>query len=68
MSSDAERAPVRQAKIPTTARMGTFYDVGKPMFGELTLHPEAGFGICDPPEWDERLGALLREGRKRRVK
>jgi hypothetical protein len=45
-----------------------FYDVGKPIFGELTLHPEAGFGIFDPPEWDERLGALLREGRKRPVK
>jgi len=36
-----------------------FYDVGKPMFGELTLSPEAGYGTFDPPEWDERLGALL---------
>ena len=35
------------------------YDVGKPVFGELTLHPESGTGQFDPPEWDERLGALF---------
>lgn len=33
-----------------------FYDVGRPVFGEITLYPEAGLGTFDPPEWDERLG------------
>jgi hypothetical protein len=32
-----------------------FYAVGKPMFGELTLSPEAGIGIFDPPEGDARI-------------
>ena len=35
------------------------YDLGKPVFGELTLHPEAGIGQFAPPQWDERLGSLL---------
>ncbi len=35
------------------------YDMGYPVFGELTLHPEAGIGTFDPAEWDERLLAFL---------
>jgi len=35
------------------------YDVGRPIFGELTLYPEAGLGKFEPPEWDERLFRLL---------
>ena len=33
------------------------YDIGRPIFGEITLHPEAGLGKFNPPEWDEKLGA-----------
>ena len=36
------------------------YDVGRPAFGELTLHPQAGHGQFEPSEWDQRLGALWR--------
>jgi hypothetical protein len=36
-----------------------FYDVGKPVFGEITFHPEAGTGKFDPDEWDLRLGSLF---------
>ncbi len=35
------------------------YDVGRPVFGELTLHPGSGFDPFDPPEWDEKFGALI---------
>jgi hypothetical protein len=35
------------------------YDVGKPIFGELTLHPESGFARFDPPEFDHYLGDWL---------
>jgi hypothetical protein len=38
------------------------YDLGRPIFGELTLHPEAGLGHFSPSEWDERLFAMLRMG------
>ncbi|WP_295428814.1 ATP-grasp fold amidoligase family protein [uncultured Thiodictyon sp.] len=41
-----------------------FYDVEGPVFGEMTYHPGAGLEHFDPPEWDLRLGALLR-GRRR---
>ena len=34
------------------------YDVGRPMFGELTPTPGAGYGPIEPPDWDEKLGAL----------
>ena len=34
------------------------YDVGRPVFGELTLHPGAGHAKFEPPELDEQLGAL----------
>ncbi len=33
---------------------------GKPLLGELTLHPEGGFGPITPDEWDRRLGDMLR--------
>jgi TupA-like ATPgrasp len=36
------------------------YDVGRPIFGELTLTPEAGLGKFDPPEYDATLGKLMR--------
>jgi hypothetical protein len=32
----------------------------KPLLGELTLHPEGGFGPITPDEWDSRLGDMLR--------
>ena len=32
------------------------YDAGKPVFGELTLHPEAGLGHFEPPDWDVIFG------------
>lgn len=32
------------------------YDAGRPVFGELTLHPGAGIEPFDPPKWDECLG------------
>ena len=35
------------------------YDVGRPIFGELTLSPEAGLGKFDPPEYDAILGRLM---------
>jgi len=31
------------------------YDVGKPVFGELTLHPGAGIEQFDPADWDARV-------------
>ena len=34
------------------------YDVGRPIFGELTLHPNGGRVQFDPPEWDLRLGRM----------
>lgn len=33
---------------------------GKPYFGELTFHPEGGFGPIIPDEWDIRMGRLLK--------
>lgn len=35
------------------------YDVGKPVFGELTMCPEAGLGHFDPVYWDLALGEWL---------
>jgi TupA-like ATPgrasp len=35
------------------------YEIGRPIFGELTLHPESGHGRFAPPEWDLRLGQLM---------
>lgn len=32
------------------------YDCGRPIFGELTLHPGAGLELFDPVEWDEEFG------------
>ena len=37
-----------------------FYDMGRPIFGELTLHPGAGTLPFDPPSWDEKLGSLMK--------
>ncbi|WP_162605179.1 ATP-grasp fold amidoligase family protein [Geomonas oryzae] len=37
-----------------------FYDVnGRPIFGEITLHPSAGREHFEPPIWDKRLGDIL---------
>lgn len=37
-----------------------FYDVdGKIYFGEITFHPNAGFGKFIPEEWDEKLGEFF---------
>lgn len=37
-----------------------FYDMGRPIFSELTLHPTAGVGHFDPMEYDEIVGRLFR--------
>jgi Tfp pilus assembly protein PilF len=34
------------------------YDLGRPVFGELTLTPGAGYGRIEPSECDQKLGAL----------
>jgi hypothetical protein len=39
------------------------YDVGRPVFGEVTLHPEAGIGKFSPSEWDQRIFNLLKRER-----
>lgn len=37
-----------------------FYNIdGKLYFGEITLYPNAGFGVFLPSEWNERLGDLI---------
>jgi hypothetical protein len=37
-----------------------FYCVGSQIyFGELTFHPESGFGAFKPSEWDRRFGDML---------
>ena len=36
-----------------------FYDAGRPVFSELTLHPTSGFGQFIPAEYDEIIGRLL---------
>jgi hypothetical protein len=38
-----------------------FYEVGgKPLFGEMTFYPDAGFANLNPPEFDARLAQLWR--------
>lgn len=36
-----------------------FYDVGHPIFGEMTLHPGAGIEKFDPPKYDRVVGDLM---------
>jgi len=37
------------------------YEVdGQPLFGELTLYPDAGYAYLNPPAFDRRLGELWR--------
>jgi hypothetical protein len=40
-----------------------FYDVNGPIFGEITFHPEAGYGRFEPEEYNNKLGALVRSRR-----
>ena len=35
------------------------YNVGRPVFGELTLHPDAGQMAFNPAVWDARFGSLM---------
>ena len=35
------------------------YDMGRPVFGELTFHPESGLGQFTPSDWDERVFRYL---------
>ncbi len=35
------------------------YDIGRPIFGELTLSPTGGCVKFDPPEYDYKLGQLM---------
>lgn len=38
-----------------------FYDVdGRIYFGEITFFPAAGLGRITPPEWDAKLGAMMK--------
>ncbi len=41
-------------------RVDLYEHDGKPLLGELTLHPEGGFGPITPSGWDRRLGDMLR--------
>jgi hypothetical protein len=38
------------------------YDIGRPIFGEITLHPEAGLGKFNPQCFDRLLGELWAKG------
>lgn len=45
-----------------------FYIVGgKPVFGEVTLTPEAGLGAFDPPSWDQALWHLAAKGKNLKI-
>jgi hypothetical protein len=36
-----------------------FYDIaGRPVFGELTYYPDSGTARFEPPEYDQRVGAI----------
>ena len=38
-----------------------FYEInGRVFFSEFTFYSDSGFAAFDPPEWDRRLGALIR--------
>jgi hypothetical protein len=43
-----------------------FYDVGRPVFGEMTLHPGAGRERFSPHEWDLKFGEALSISQRRR--
>jgi len=47
--ADALSAPEPFARVD-------LYDVGRPVFGEITLHPGAGLERFTPPEWDLTFG------------
>jgi hypothetical protein len=37
-----------------------FYEIDNQVyFGEITFHPESGFGAFSPQEWDEKLGNMV---------
>lgn len=40
------------------------YDIGRPVFGELTLSPQAGYVRFDPPEWNVKFGRLMCKKRR----
>ncbi len=42
------------------SRIDLYNISGKILFGEITFHPEAGFGAIIPDKWDYNLGDLLR--------
>lgn len=41
-------------------RVDFYYVNGNIYFGELTFFPRSGFGAFDPPEWNEKIGELLK--------
>lgn len=41
-------------------RVDFYYVDGKIYFGELTFFPKSGFGTFDPPEWNRKIGDLLK--------
>ncbi|MBY7144602.1 glycosyl transferase [Virgibacillus sp. NKC19-3] len=41
-------------------RVDLYYVNGKIYFGELTFFPQSGFGTFDPPEWNRKIGDLIR--------
>jgi hypothetical protein len=55
---EAMREIAERLSVEETFLRVDLYDVGRPVFGELTLHPEAGFGRFEPATWDAQLGRL----------
>lgn len=41
-------------------RVDLYYIQGKVYFGELTFYPFSGFGVFDPPEWNIKIGNLIK--------
>ena len=61
----SELSRVLSKNIPFV-RVDFFEYDGKPRFSEMTFHPCSGFMKFDPPEWDGKVGDMLRlEGVKR---
>ena len=61
----SELSRVLSKNIPFV-RVDFFEHDAKPRFSEMTFHPCSGFMKFDPPEWDGKVGDMLRlEGVKR---
>lgn len=66
---DVSRPPSLDAIVAAAETLGRdfdfiradFYDVGRPLFGEVTFYPGSGSDRFDPIEWDARFGDLWAE-------